>query len=312
MAVEASKNPLVQMKAFIDQRKSELENALPKHVPPERFIRVVTTALSTNPDLLACTRQSLWNSCMRAAQDGLLPDGRDGAIVPYKDVATWMPMIGGLLKRFRNSGQFKSIISNVVRQGDKFEYWIDEHGWHIKHYPTDDEGAIVKVYAVASMIDGGQMVRVMSTADIEKRRKASKVPNGPMWRDWWEEAAQKTVLRNLAKHLPMSSDLDDLVRRDDALYEFDEKDRKDRVVEFDKPTKPKITEGNSAAPEQESEPAASAAVSETDPAAEAAYEAGQHARQQGMQRRAVPPEYRSPQASALAKAWVSGWDSEDD
>ena len=229
---ERTVNPMETLRAQLEKRSDELKRALPQHMPPERFIRVVITAASLNPDLLTVNRQSLWNSCMRAAQDGLLPDGREGAIVPFRDnnnksptngqvIAQWMPMTYGLLKRFRNSGQFKSIVANIVHEKDEFEYWIDEHGEHIKHTPLSDEGRPIKAYAVAVLKGGGTMIKVMSHADIEKRRAVSKAKDGPMWGQWWDEAAQKTVLRSLAKRLPTSSDLDDLIRRDDALYTFD-------------------------------------------------------------------------------------------
>jgi recombination protein RecT len=261
-----------------------------------------------NADLLACNRQSLWNASMRAAQDGLLPDGRDGAIVPYKDVATWMPMIGGLLKRFRNSGQFKSITANVVRQGEEFTYWIDENGEHMRHVPGDGQGEIVKAYAMAQTNDGGVMIRVMPVADIEKRRKSSRVPQGPMWKDWYEEAAKKTVLRNLAKTLPMSSDLDDLVRRDDELYDFEPAKREPVTLASvqDAP----LGEG-SAPEEQEQEATPGADTDQEDPALWGAYEAGREAKRKGIARRAVPPDYRTPDKSAMAKSWIAGWDEED-
>jgi recombination protein RecT len=307
MNIADQKNPLVQLKTFLDQRQGELQSALPKHIPPERFTRVVLTAIQTNPELLACSRQSLWNACMRAAADGLLPDSRDGVIVAYKDVATWMPMIGGLLKRFRNSGQFKSVATNVVRQGEQFEYWIDEHGEHLKHVPADGEGEIIKAYAVAQTLDGGCMIRVMPVADIDKRRKASRAANSPMWQAWYEEAAQKTVLRNLCKRLPMSSDLDDLVRRDDALYDFDGKEKRE-PINWDALPKPQLGGEDDPAPADTQETMSAGA--DADPTNEA-FEAGQRARREGIQRRAVPGEYRSADATALAKAWVSGWDAGD-
>jgi recombinational DNA repair protein RecT len=39
-------------------------------------------------------------------------------------------------------------------------------------------------------------------------------------RDWWDEAAMKTMLRNLSKRLPSSSDLDELIHRDDDEEAF--------------------------------------------------------------------------------------------
>lgn len=40
-----------------------------------------------------------------------------------------------------------------------------------------------------------------------------------------------------------------------------------------------------------------------------AHQRGAEARKRGMQRKAVPPEYREREAGALAKAWLDGWDA---
>jgi recombination protein RecT len=176
---------------------------------------VAITAVTLNTELLACDQQSLWLACLRAASDGLMPDGRDGAIVPFKDKAQWLPMVGGLLKRFRNSGQFKSISVEIVREGDEFRYWIDEHGPHIYHVPSSGGAKAVKAYAMAETKDGGVMIRVMSETEINKRRNVSRAKNSPLWNEWTDEAWMKTVLRNLAKRLPTSSDIDELLARDD-------------------------------------------------------------------------------------------------
>jgi recombination protein RecT len=327
---EKTVHPIEVLRGQLETRRKELSRALPTHIPAERFERVVLTACQLNPDLLTCNRQSLWNSCMRAAQDGLLPDGREGAIVPFRDnndrsptkgqtIAQWMPMAYGLLKRFRNSGQFKSITTNIVREKDTFEYWIDESGEHLKHVPVDDTGKPIKVYAVATLKGGGAMAKVMTHADVEKRRAVSKAKDGPMWREWWDEAAQKTVLRNLAKRLPTSSDLDDLIRRDDALYSFDSvadnrpairpADVSGALDHFggvdepvDRSNPPENSEPNNTSnPEVDSDSG--------DDAIAQAQLAGAEAHKKGMARKAVPPEYRTPDNSHLAKAWLTGWDS---
>lgn len=320
-------HPIKALQAQLESRADELKRALPQHMPPERFIRVVLTAVQINANLLTVNRQSLWNSCMRAAQDGLLPDGREGVIVPFKDgnpnspthgqqIAQWMPMIYGLLKRFRNSGQFKSVNTGIVREKDEFEYWVDERGEHMRHVPSDDTGQPIKAYAVAITKDGGSMIRVMSRADIEKRRAVSRAKDGPMWKEWWDEAAMKTVLRNLAKRLPTSSDLDDLLRRDDALYSFDTAADTRTVRPADVAGALDHFGGSDAPqpssnPDQTSEPrATSQPKSESDDDEETlAHAAGVKAHGDGMARKAVPPEYRTPENSHLAKAWLNGWDS---
>ena len=323
---EKTVNPLDTLRSQLERRSDELKRALPTHIPPERFIRVVQTAAQLNPDLLTVNRTSLWNSCLRAAQDGLLPDGREGVILPYRDNKTqttnaqWQPMVYGILKRFRNSGQFKSIAAGIVHEHDQFKYWIDERGEHMEHVPGDDGGKPVKAYAVALTKDGGSMIKVMSVPEIEKRRAVSKAKDGPMWREWWDEAAMKTVLRNLAKRLPSSSDLDDLIRRDDELYDFDNAAERrtglSRPVDVNSaldhfsgadPSPPPRSEPESSsddAPTADSQPDA---TSENDE--DRAEAAGLKAHNAGVSRKAVPPEYRTPENSHLAKAWLTGWDS---
>lgn len=331
---EKTVNPMESLRAQLEKRSDELKRALPQHMPPERFIRVVLTAVQLNADLLTVNRQSLWNSCLRAAQDGLLPDGREGAIVPFKDnnqrsptngqvVAQWMPMTYGLLKRFRNSGQFKSITANIVREKDEFQYWIDEHGEHLRHVPVDEVSKPIKAYALAVTKGGGTMIKVLSHAEIEKRRAVSRAKDGPMWREWWDEAAMKTVLRNLHKRLPTSSDLDDLMRRDEALYNFDTAAATRTVRAADvtgalnyfsgaEPEQPAPQEPSNpesySGPIADSEPNATSDQADDD-GTERAHAAGAKGHKTGMSRKAVPPEYRTPENSHLAKAWLTGWDS---
>jgi len=321
-----STHPMVQLKNYLDERTGELANALPKHIPPEKFIRVVLTAVQLNPNLLTCTRQSLWNACMRAANDGLIPDGREGAIVPFKDTAQWMPMVGGLLKRFRNSGQFRSIATGIVRTGEFFERWVDENGEHMKHVPGDGTGKPIKAYALAQTVDGGVMIEVMTEAEIDKRKNVSRAKNSPLWTEWVDEAWKKTVLRNLSKRLPSSADIDEMMRRDD------DEDAFERVPPLtgnasaaldhfaaDRPKEPPQDEIDEAieyyreSGEQPGAESASEFNEQPDPPADpnSPFERGRAAKKQGLQRRAVPPEFRTPDRTSDAKNWVAGWDSVD-
>jgi recombination protein RecT len=331
-----SVHPMETLRAQFNQRADEFKRALPVHIPVERFVRVILTACSINPELLTVNRQSLWIACMRAAHDGLLPDGREGVILGYRDsnprssthgqtIAQWQPMIGGLLKRFRNSGQFRSITAGIVREGEPFEYWIDEKGEHLRHTPGDD-GKPIKAYAIANTKDGGTFIRVMSAAEINKRRAVSKAKDGPMWREWWDEAAMKTVLRNLSKRLPSSSDLDELMRRDDDEEAFAPRPEATRnlpageavdLLEQDdvdsrlgeETTREQFGVENMGTDTRESDPNTSDNPERGQSDVDRAFAEGVDARKGGHARRAVPGPYREPQASHLAKAWWNGWDS---
>ncbi|WP_407523682.1 recombinase RecT [Methylobacterium oryzisoli] len=100
----------------------------------------------------------------------------------------------------------------------------------IEHEPKLDgpRGAPRATYAIAKTKDGGIYREVMSLEEIEKVRRVSRAANKGPWVDWWEEMARKTVLRRLAKRLPMSTDMDDLIRRDDELYDFGRRGGGDR------------------------------------------------------------------------------------
>ena len=219
--VERVAHPVAVLHQQIESREEQFKAALPAHIPVERFKRVLLTAVQNNPGLMKLERRSFFNAAMRAAQDGLLPDGRDGAIVEFKGNAQWMPMIGGIRKKVRNSGEIATWEAHVVFENDYFEF---EHGDNprLVHRPIlGERGKPIGAYSVARLKSGEISREVMSHAEIERVRKVSRASaNGP-WVQWWEEMARKTVARRHSKVLPMSTDLDDLIRRDDALYDLD-------------------------------------------------------------------------------------------
>jgi recombination protein RecT len=273
-------HPLTQLHNQLKDRANEIGAALPAHITPQHFIRIVVTAVQKNLGLLTVDRRSLINACLQAAADGLLPDGREGVILPYKGQAQWQPMVAGLLKKFRNSGQFKSIATNVIRQGEEFSYFIDETGPHLRHVPGPSTAPPIGAYAVANTLDGGTLVKKMDLHEIGKRRAVSRAKDGPMWSDWWDEAAQKTVLRNLSKLLPTSAEIDEIMRRDDD------------PAAFHKPGEAVIDD-----------------LDQPDPTEQEAFSEGLRARRAGVARRAVPGPYRNAESAHLSRAWVAGWDS---
>jgi recombination protein RecT len=238
---QKKQTPSQEFRDQLQKMDNELASALPPHIPVERFMRIVLTAVNADGGLLNADRRSLFAAAMKAAQDGLLPDGRDGAFVIYnskvkikdeqgreKDIwinkVQWMPMVGGILKKIRNSGDLKTIAAHVAYSKDKFVYILGDDE-KIEHEPSmdADRGEPIAAYAIAKTKDGGIYREVMSVSDVEEVRAVSKAAKSGPWVSWWGEMAKKTVLRRLAKRLPMSTDLDDLIRRDDELYDFNGK-----------------------------------------------------------------------------------------
>jgi recombination protein RecT len=213
-------NAIAEVRLQLDTMIGQFGAVLPKHIPVERFGRVVLTAVQTTPELLNVERRSLWNACMKAAQDGLLPDGRLGALVTYRDkrrgpIAQWLPMIAGIRQKVRNSGEVATWEVHTVHEKDLFDYELGDNP-HITHRPVrGDRGKIIAAYSVAVLKSGERSREVMWIDEIEQVRKMSKAGDGGPWQTWYGEMAKKTVAKRHAKVLPMSSDLDDLLRRDD-------------------------------------------------------------------------------------------------
>jgi phage RecT family recombinase len=311
--------PIVVLRERLEARESELRSAL-TDVDPKHFIRAIITAAQINPDLQACSFQSLWLACMKACRDGLLPDGREGAIVPYKTTAQWIPMYQGLLKKFRASGQCKWIGSDVVREGETFEHWVGNDGEHFKHVPGDDgTKPITKVYAAALTKDSGFYVAVMSMADIQKIKNMSRASRDDSpWKVWPEEMMKKTVLRRLSKLLPAGRDFFD-----------DDDDVQQSLPQVQQPALYAINEraaGAAGALDQfagggggvertaDAGPEIGSEILTTDMEVtqenhlSIAYERGKIAKQTGAQRRSMPGEYREEANVAEANAWLAGYD----
>lgn len=212
-------SPMDLMRTTLEKMQSEFAKTLPKEIDPEKFVRTTLTTIQMNPDLLNADRKSLIGTCMKAAQDGLLLDGREAAAVTFNSKAgkmvQYMPMVGGLFKKIRNSGEIASISANVAYSNDLFEYELGDEE-RIIHKPvlTADRGTPIAVYAVAKTKDGAIYREVMGVAEVEKIRATSKTGKFGPWVDWWDEMAKKTVIRRIAKRLPSSADSDKIIKSD--------------------------------------------------------------------------------------------------
>jgi recombination protein RecT len=212
---------------LFEQMKPAISQAIPKHMTPERLLRIATTSIRTNPKLKVCTPESLLGAVMQCAQLGLEPSVLGHAyLIPYKNkgVDECQFQIGykGLIELARRTGQISSIMAQAVYQNDEFEY---EYGINekLKHVPGDgDRGAVIKYYAYAKFKDGGYSFLVMSRTDIERHRdKFSKTKNFGPWVDHFDEMAKKTVLKGLMKYMPISVEFQKAVDQDETTKHFE-------------------------------------------------------------------------------------------
>jgi recombination protein RecT len=210
----------------------EFRKVLPSHIPLERFQRVVVTSVQNNPELLQCTDRTLWNAFMGAAKDGLLPDGREGVIVVRngrdkasgRDIKTaaWQPMIAGIRKLARNSGEILSWETHCVFENDEFDFALGDEP-RIFHRPAlSNRGKIIAAYSRCVLKSGEITREVMGIEEILEIRdryssgwkafKAGYVKSA-IWADNLPAMCEKTVGHKHSKVIPMSTDLEAIWQR---------------------------------------------------------------------------------------------------
>ena len=212
-AVQKKDGKQPTMQQYIKQMEGEIKKALPSVMTPERFTRIVLSALSTNPKLAATTPQSFLGAMMTAAQLGVEPNTPLGQayLIPYKNkgVLECQFQLGykGMLDLAYRSGDVSVISAQVVYENDEFSYsfGLDPE---LKHIPAKSErGEPTFVYAMFKTKDGGYGYEVMSIEDVRAhaQRFSKSYGNGP-WQTNFEEMAKKTVLKKVLKYAPLKSD----------------------------------------------------------------------------------------------------------
>lgn len=201
---------MTSLPALIEKMEPEFKKALGSTVPSDRFVRIAKTAVNSNPDLANAERTSLLSAITQAAQDGLVIDGKEAAIVMFKGKAQYMPMVQGLTKKMRQHSDFGSISHGIVYQREidegRFEY-VKGDNELLRHEPFtlgEKKGEIVGAYAVLTTKSGEKFRAVMDIEAINKR--LGKGNNSPAKREWREEFIIKTVLKQLYKIAPNSGD----------------------------------------------------------------------------------------------------------
>jgi recombination protein RecT len=201
--------------------QSSLRAALPKHIKPERMIRVVMGAFQRTPKLLECDPNSVMYSILLASSLGLECDGAlgDGYLLPYKGQCQFIPGFRGLMKLARQSGIVADISAEVVYEKDHFEYefGLDQKLKHKRNDDVADPGKLKYAYAVARFRDGERKFVVLNRREIERIKASSQMSSRGPWVDHEAEMWKKTAVRRLCKMLPMSSEIQRGIRDEDDL-----------------------------------------------------------------------------------------------
>lgn len=223
---------LSQLKSLLngDSVKTRFNEILGKKAPG--FISSVISAVNGNTMLQTADPQSILNSAVIAATLDLPINSNLGlsAIVPYYDsklrttVAQFQLMYKGLIELCLRSGQFSSLIDEVVYEGqlvkkNKFtgEYIFDEDS------KTSDK--VIGYMAYFRLVNGFEKTHYMTVGEVEahaKKYSQSYKKGFGVWKDDFDTMARKTVLKLLlAKYAPKSIEMQLAITFDQATIKGD-------------------------------------------------------------------------------------------
>jgi recombination protein RecT len=206
---------------FLDKSEPALRAVATKHLQPERLIRIALAAISRNPQLLKCDRNSILQAVMAASQIGLEPNTplQHAALVPYWNTQTtryeaqFQPMYRGLIELAFRGGQVTQMRAVLVYDEDKFEFFESDENLcprliHRPNLDVEDRGAVKAAYLITRMRNTDiPFIEVMSRAQLLKikaRALANKknISASP-WVTDEDEMFRKTVVKRGSKFLPI-------------------------------------------------------------------------------------------------------------
>lgn len=236
----AKKTAPKTMKDYVAMMQPEIKKALPSMIKPERFTRMVVSALSNNKALQECTPQSFLGAMMSSAQAGLEPNTVLGEayIIPYRNKGTLEAQFQlgykGMITLAARA--HTTVRAETVYENDEFEYELGMNPKLVHKPALKDRGNPIAYYATwknAELQADG--FTVMSHEDVlkyaKKYSKAFESSSSP-WQTNFKSMAKKTVIKQALKYAPMNAEIQRMMTNDETIkhdISFDMSDVKDET-----------------------------------------------------------------------------------
>lgn len=203
-----------------------------------RFMNNALMAAGDHPEISqgSVDRASVFKVCSRAANDGVVLDGKQAAMIigwngkTRQKEAQYRLMAGGVMAMINRSPNIKRIICQVMYENDikKLSFVTGANEPPITHeinFDAPSRGEPIGVYAAAELEGNEWVAEWMSVAEVNEVRDnfASKDKDGnfsKMWTHSWGEAARKTVLHRIKKRLPLTDAVEQSLNSDDPDTEL--------------------------------------------------------------------------------------------
>lgn len=224
--------PVVKQKSgdmfreFMMRHEKDFEMVVPRHMSPERVMRLGIAACKRQPKLLNCWMPSVVGGLLEASSLGLEVNGPMGeaSLIPFKNNTTrreeaeLIIEYKGYIKLFLNHPAAVTIFARPVFKKDVFDYEYGSNEF-IKHVPctSGDRGEVKGFYAYAKLKDGGFRFVFMYKFEVDHIRDTyspswKSDPTNSAWREEKKGGSYlkmgcKTAVRELQTFLPKASEL---------------------------------------------------------------------------------------------------------
>ena len=141
------------------------------------------------------------HSLASSRMDGLLGQAY---LIPYGNQIQLIIGYRGLIDLARRSGDLTSLIAHSIHENDTFSF--DFGTCELPHHTfslQQPRGEVIAFYAIARFKDGSYHFDLMTKGEVDAIRSRSKAGNSGPWVTDYEEMGKKTVIRRIAKYLPM-------------------------------------------------------------------------------------------------------------
>ena len=165
------------------------------------------------PVLQVCTKDSIANSLLDMAVQGLNPAKKQGYFIAYGKQLVFQRSYFGTMAVTKRVAGAKDIFAEIVYKGDEFEYQIKNGNKyitkHIQKIENVDPNNIVAAYCTIVFDDDRQFTDIMTWQEIQKAWSKSKMnpdKEGSTHKEFAQEMARKTVINRACKRYLNSSD----------------------------------------------------------------------------------------------------------
>lgn len=165
------------------------------------------------PVLQVCTKDSIANSLLDMAVQGLNPAKKQGYFIAYGKQLVFQRSYFGTMAVTKRVAGAKDIFAEVVYKGDEFEYQIRNGNKvitkHVQRIENVDLNNIVAAYCTIVFDDERQFADIMTWQEIQKAWSKSKNNpdrEGSTHKEFAQEMARKTVINRACKRYLNSSD----------------------------------------------------------------------------------------------------------